>query len=216
MGRQEASFLVERTVDAVKLEASAGSVVLVKKYTLDLQDSAANLLDTTLDFLGNKVEFQLVSGDLDPGTKNVKLSQKAKINNWATQGDAGNSVLGAEDFVFNIGFKLPDDFGEPGAILVRNNHKAQFFLESITLEYSAADGAVGSKGTNRIEFPCYSWIYNTSYYTKDRVFFSNKVYLPDATPPGLKALREQDLETGRRKSLVDPSTELTMEEGALM
>lgn len=95
-----------------------------------------------------------------------KVSNKSSITNWATQEDVGDTILAAEDFLYRIKFTLPKDFGEPGAFFVRNNHRNEFFLVSLTLE-------LPDKRT--IAFPCNSWIYSTSNYTNDRVFFSNKV-----------------------------------------
>lgn len=43
-----------------------GTIVLTKKYVIDLSDTASSLVDNTLDLLGYKVDFQLVSVDLDP------------------------------------------------------------------------------------------------------------------------------------------------------
>ena len=79
------------------------------------------------------------------------------------------------------------EFGQPGAILIRNPHQAEFFLDSITLEWPS--------GT--VHFPCHSNIASSTLDPKPRVFFSNKVYMPHETPAGLKDLRQEELETLR-------------------
>ncbi|KAG6543658.1 hypothetical protein Mapa_014841 [Marchantia paleacea] len=165
-----------------------GTIVLTKKYVIDLSDTASSLVDNTLDLLGYKVDFQIVSVDLDPKSNGPKVSNKSSITNWATQDDVGDTILAAENFLYKIKFTLPKDFGEPGAFFVRNNHRNEFFLVSLTLE-------LPDKRT--IAFPCNSWIYSTSNYSRDRVFFGNKVYLPDQTPSGLRALRDMELEVLR-------------------
>lgn len=68
--------------------------------------------------------------------------------------------------MYVVTFRVPHDFGEIGAFFIRNNHRNEFYLLSLTLE---------NPDKSTIEFPCNSWVYNTSYYKNDRVFFSNKV-----------------------------------------
>ena len=50
-----------------------------------------------------------------------------------------------------------EKFGQPGAILIRNPHQAEFFLDSITLEWPS--------GT--VHFPCHS---NIASSTLDQLF----------------------------------------------
>eukprot|EP00253_Pinus_taeda_P024599 PITA_24599 len=102
----------------------------------------------------------------------------------------------SSDRHYEISFMWNSDLGVSGAFLVRNMHSRQFFLKSLTLDIP---------GQGKLLFKCNSWI--TPYGTSkiDRIFFSNKSYLPEETPEGLKKLREQDMVelrgngTGERK-----------------
>ncbi|BBN18325.1 protein MpLOX12 [Marchantia polymorpha subsp. ruderalis] len=175
-----------------------GTVLLSKKYLIDFADLSSNFVDNALDLMGRKVTFQLVSVDLDPQTNAPKVSTKYHIRHWALTDDIkpGDSVFAVDNYMYVVTFRVPHDFGEIGAFFIRNNHRNEFYLLSLTLE---------NPDKSTIEFPCNSWVYNTSYYKNDRVFFSNKMYLPDATPAGLKALRSRELQelqgdgTGMRK-----------------
>ncbi|XP_065863329.1 linoleate 9S-lipoxygenase 5-like isoform X2 [Euphorbia lathyris] len=75
--------------------------------------------------------------------------------------------------------------GEPGALMIRNHHHSQFYLKTVTLE--------DVPGHGRIHFVCNSWVYPTHRYNYDRVFFSNKTYLPCHTPEPLRIYREEEL-----------------------
>ncbi|XP_016175247.1 probable linoleate 9S-lipoxygenase 5 isoform X2 [Arachis ipaensis] len=82
-----------------------------------------------------------------------------------------------------------EEIGTPGAFLIRNNHHSEFYLKSLTLEDVPSHGV--------IHFPCNSWVYPASKYQNDRVFFSNKTYLPAETPISLLKYREEELENLR-------------------
>ncbi|BBN69249.1 lipoxygenase 1 [Prunus dulcis] len=61
----------------------------------------------------------------------------------------------------------------------------EFFLKTITLEDVPREG--------RVHFVCNSWVYPAEKYTKDRVFFVNKTFLPSETPLPLRKYREEEL-----------------------
>ncbi|CAM6126501.1 unnamed protein product [Calypogeia fissa] len=155
---------------------------LTNLVQLDVVDGQAAIEDQAADVLGQKIEIKLVSKDLDPKTNAPYVSEKSHLENWLTTGDFD---LVADDQEYPIKFSVPKDFGQPGAIIVRNNHPNEFYIKSLRLE--AEDKSV-------IEFLTYAWIYNAKKYAKDRVFFTNELHLPADTPPGLKAFREQELE----------------------
>ncbi|KAG6403514.1 hypothetical protein SASPL_135737 [Salvia splendens] len=84
---------------------------------------------------------------------------------------------------YEVEFKVEPDFGAPGAISVKNEHKHKFFLRNISLQ-----------GYNNIvHFECNSWLYPFHLTKQDRVFFPNTCYLPSQTPPALVELRKDEL-----------------------
>ncbi|KAJ4826150.1 hypothetical protein Tsubulata_050128 [Turnera subulata] len=50
-----------------------------------------------------------------------------------------------------------------------------------------------SDPAGRIHFVCNSWVYPAKHYKNDRIFFSNKPYLPEKTPEPLRKYREEEL-----------------------
>ncbi|KAG8648092.1 hypothetical protein MANES_09G147500v8 [Manihot esculenta] len=90
---------------------------------------------------------------------------------------------------FQISFDWEEEIGVPGAFTIRNDHHGEFFLKSLTLEHVPGHGS--------IHFDCHSWVYPAKFYQKDRVFFSNKTYLPYNTPVPLRKYREEELENLR-------------------
>ncbi|MBA0858247.1 hypothetical protein Goshw_023363 [Gossypium schwendimanii] len=116
-------------------------------------------------------------------SENPKLSKEAKIYwsiNPKTKG--GNKISHEVEFVVDA------NFGVPGAIIVTNKYKKEFYLESIV----AIEGLV--------HFACNSWVQPHGFHAHKRIFFSNKVYLPNDTPVGLKRLREKELKQLRGNS----------------
>uniref|UniRef100_A0A2N9FRU9 Lipoxygenase n=1 Tax=Fagus sylvatica TaxID=28930 RepID=A0A2N9FRU9_FAGSY len=86
---------------------------------------------------------------------------------------------------FKVTFDWDNEIGVPGAILIKNKHHSEFYLKSITLE--------DVPGQGQIHFVCNSWVYPADKYKKDRIFFSNKTYLPSETPTPLRKYREEEL-----------------------
>ncbi|XP_010025193.2 probable linoleate 9S-lipoxygenase 5 [Eucalyptus grandis] len=160
-----------------------GTVVLMKKYVLDFNDFNASVLDDIHELLGKKVSLRLVSavhGDPEKGLRG-KLGKPAYLEEWITT----ITPLTAGDSAFKVTFDWDEEVGVPGAIIVQNNHHSQFYLKTITLEDVPGEG--------RVHFVCNSWVYPANQYKKDRVFFSNKTYLPSQTPAPLVKYREEEL-----------------------
>ncbi|KAK1267009.1 putative linoleate 9S-lipoxygenase 5 [Acorus gramineus] len=160
-----------------------GSVVLMKKNVLDLNDFNASMIDSVAEFLGSGVALQLVSSVLpDPVNKNKgKVGASANLEQWVNL----FSPLAAGESKLKVHFEWDDHFGAPGAVIVKNNHSSEFFLKSITLSDVPHVG--------RVHFDCNSWVYPANKYKYDRIFFSNQTYLPSEMPPLLRPYREQEL-----------------------
>nr|XP_010917138.1 putative lipoxygenase 5 [Elaeis guineensis] len=151
-----------------------------KKKEEDLKEKIASQLDAFSDKIGRNVVLELVSTEIDPWTQKPKRSNKAVLRDWFEK----KNVKG-ERVVYTAEFMVDSSFGMPGAITVLNRHQKEFFLESIVVEGFAC---------GPVHFSCYSWVQPTKIHPSERVFFNNKPYLPAETPPGLKELRERELE----------------------
>ncbi|KAL5782577.1 hypothetical protein ACOSP7_007606 [Xanthoceras sorbifolium] len=166
-----------------------GKVVLMKKNVLDFNDIKASFLDRIHELFGNGVSLQLV-GAVHPGTDNEvkgKLGKVGYLEKWITK----ITPLTAGETLFSVTFDWDEDMDVPGAFIIRNHHHSQFYLKTVTLE--------DVPGHGRIHFVCNSWVYPTHRYKYDRVFFSNKTYLPCQTPEPLRRYREDELENLRGK-----------------
>ncbi|KAK3190024.1 hypothetical protein Dsin_029585 [Dipteronia sinensis] len=164
-----------------------GTLVLMKKNVLDFTDIKASFLDRIHELFGKGVSLQLVSAvhaDKDNGGK-AKLGKVAYLEKWIT----AITPFTAGETVFSITFEWDEAMGVPGALIVKNHHHSQFYLKTVTLEDVPRHG--------RIHFVCNSWVYPTHRYMYDRVFFSNKTYLPCQTPEPLRRYRDEELENLR-------------------
>ncbi|KAL6964783.1 Lox4p [Sarracenia purpurea var. burkii] len=170
-----------------KMMMIKGSVVLMKKNFLDINDVKASLADRFDEILGHKISLQLVSsvnGDPEKQFRG-KLGKPAYLEDWITK----ITPLTAADATFSINFEWKEEIGVPGALVVKNFHHNEFYLKTVTLEDVPCHG--------RIHFVCNSWVYPAEYYKKDRVFFSNQTYLPNETPAPLLYYRKEELLTLR-------------------
>uniref|UniRef100_A0A2P2KIK4 Putative linoleate 9S-lipoxygenase 5 n=1 Tax=Rhizophora mucronata TaxID=61149 RepID=A0A2P2KIK4_RHIMU len=160
-----------------------GKVVLMKKNVLDLTDIKASCLDRVHELLGKGVSIQLISfshPDRGNGLRS-NLGKVAFLEQWVTK----ITQLTAEETAFNVTFDGDEGTGVPWAFIIRNHHHSQFYLKTVTLE--------DVPGCGRVHFVCNSWVYPTHCYKYDRVFFSNKSYLPCQTPEPLRKYREEEL-----------------------
>ncbi|XP_059438696.1 linoleate 13S-lipoxygenase 3-1, chloroplastic-like [Corylus avellana] len=121
------------------------------------------------------VVLQLVSTEIDPRRMEPKMSKEA-ILDWSNK----KLATGDERSTYKVEFMVDSDFGVPGAITVVNKYQKEFFLESINIE-------------GVVQFVCNSWVQAEKVNANKRIFFSNKAYLPQETPVGLKELREEEL-----------------------
>ncbi|XP_022742693.1 probable linoleate 9S-lipoxygenase 5 [Durio zibethinus] len=170
-----------------------GTVVLVKNNVFGFNTIHTTVADSVFELIGKGVTLQLVSADnADPANENGgKLGKLESLENW----NLTCTPLACGDSLYKVSFEWDEEIGTPGAIILRNNHAAEFFLKTITLE--------DVPGAGRIHFLCNSWVYPDRKYKKPRVFFSNKTYLPHVTPAPLLKYREEELKVlrgdGKRK-----------------
>nr|AHX56188.1 lipoxygenase [Diospyros kaki] len=156
-----------------------GTVVLRKT-----NDFGALILDRVHEFFGRGVSLQLISavhGDPDNGNRG-KLGKAVHLERSIT---TITSVLSAVEAAFNITFDWDEAMGFPGAFIIRNHRHSQFYLKTVTLE--------DIPGHGQLLFICNSWVYPAHRYNYDRIFFSNKTFLPCNTPEPLRYYREQEL-----------------------
>nr|XP_043623195.1 probable linoleate 9S-lipoxygenase 5 [Erigeron canadensis] len=160
-----------------------GTVVLMKKNFLDLNDFGASFVDRVYDFFGKRVSIQLISSThCDPSNgMNGKVGKEAYIEDWVTK----KTPMAAGEANFSVTFDWKESMGMPGALMIKNHHHSQFYLKTVTLENVPGHGA--------IHFVCNSWVYPTYRYNYNRIFFANKSYLPSSTPEPLRHYREQEL-----------------------
>uniref|UniRef100_A0A0C9S647 Lipoxygenase n=1 Tax=Wollemia nobilis TaxID=56998 RepID=A0A0C9S647_9CONI len=157
-----------------------GEVILQKVSLLNFTDYSATIVDEASELRGKRVYLQLVSGDkIDPETGSGKTASEPTYLEWKPW---DGPVAG--DTHYPIKFKWNASLGFPGAFLIKNMHAREFFLKSLTLFIP---------GQGDVRFHCNSWIAPSRDEKKDRVFFSNKSFLPEQTPVGLRILRELDL-----------------------
>ncbi|XP_027931237.1 linoleate 13S-lipoxygenase 2-1, chloroplastic-like [Vigna unguiculata] len=163
--------------------------------------------------IGKTLVFELLSNDLD---------SKTKLEKKTIKGDAEKSNEENDEVQYEATFKLGEDFGKVGAVLVENEQSKEMFLKSIVL-----DGFPHGP----LHVTCDSWLQPKDHVK--RVFFIDKSYLPSQTPSGLRRLREEALKQlrgngeGERKSsdriydydvyndLADPDSNLNLKRPVL-
>ncbi|EPS66745.1 lipoxygenase, partial [Genlisea aurea] len=169
-----------------------GRVVVMKKGLVDVTDGPGGLLYSRYyKFLRRGVSLRFISsthGDPENDSKG-KVSREAYLEDWILKFP---SLAPQSETTLDISVEWDEEsMGVPGAFIVKNLHHEQFFLKTVTLD--------DVPGVGHLHFVCNSWIYPAHRYQYDRIFFSNKTYLPDDTPPPLKWYREEELSILRGK-----------------
>ncbi|XP_058071083.1 linoleate 13S-lipoxygenase 2-1, chloroplastic-like [Magnolia sinica] len=144
--------------------------------TLKLTDSGLKDNKDITDVLTKTLQLELVSSELDPKTGSEKKPIES-IKGSASKHD--------NELKYEAQFKMPGSFGEVGAVLVLNKHEKEMFLEDIVITGFAS---------GPITVTCKSWVQGKNDHLGQRIFFTNKSYLPSQTPSGLKRMREKELE----------------------
>ncbi|XVE66008.1 hypothetical protein DITRI_Ditri08aG0047100 [Diplodiscus trichospermus] len=184
--KSKAKGMLEESKEKKKIK---GTVVLMKKNVLDMNDLKASFLDWVHELLGKGVSLQLISADhANPANElRGKLGKPAYLEKWIST----VTPLTAGETTFYVTFEWDESIGFPGAFIIKNHHHSQFYLRTVTLD--------DVPGHGRVHFVCNSWVYPAHRYKYDRVFFSNKTYLPCQTPEPLRKYREEELENLRGK-----------------
>ncbi|KAJ4724168.1 Lipoxygenase [Melia azedarach] len=139
--------------------------------------STISVDDEIQDLFGQSLELELVSAELDPKTGSEKSTVKGSARRKLATDQNGHIVYEAE-------FKVPEGFGEVGAILVQNEQIREMYLNDIVLS-GLRNGPV--------TITCGSWIQSKNTVKDKRIFFTDKSYLPSQIPYGLKRLRVEEL-----------------------
>ncbi|XP_022874513.1 linoleate 13S-lipoxygenase 2-1, chloroplastic-like [Olea europaea var. sylvestris] len=175
---------VRSTIKAVKTLTKKSTTTDVKAV-ITVQQTVGGVLthlglsgglDFIVDVLGRTLLIELIAAEVDPDIGSKKPTIKAYAHR-AGKKDNEN--------YYKTNFKIPDDFGEVGAISVENEHHKEMFVKNIVI-----DGVSGHSTT----FTCNSWIHSKFDNKQPRIFFVDKSYLPTETPSGLKSYRKKELE----------------------
>ena len=94
-----------------------------------------------------------------------RVGKPAYLEDWITT----ITPLTAGDSAFEVNFDWDEKIGVPGAFIIRNEHRFEFYLKTLTLHNVPDHG--------RLHFVCNSWVYPTDKYKTDRIFFANKVLI---------------------------------------
>ncbi|XP_050205012.1 linoleate 9S-lipoxygenase 6-like [Mercurialis annua] len=141
---------------------------------------------------GKSASIQIYSStEIDPSTGKGKLSEKVYLKHAKSKKHDGIKIT-----TYQTKLRIEQNFGIPGALLVTNKHKHEFFLESAALEF---------KDRQTIHFHCRSWVYPVQMTKSARLFFSTTCYLPKETPNALVELRKLELESLRGDGIKERS-----------
>lgn len=104
------------------------------------------------------------------------------IENWTEANSSTSSHIAATNSSkYEVKFKVKKEFGEPGALVVKNFHRNEFLLKEV---------AVQLPNHAWVHFVCNSCVYNVANYATDRHFFTNNVSARlHAMPPLLRHRR---------------------------
>ncbi|KAJ4724171.1 Lipoxygenase [Melia azedarach] len=183
-------FSPSKSIKAVATSAEKSIKVKAVVTVKPTVGTVLSIVDDIEDMFGKSIVLELVSSELDPKTGLEKPKIKGHAHKAETEKDG--------DVKYESELEIPSGFGEVGAVFVENEHHKEMYLKDIVL-----DGFPSGP----VNLTCNSWLHSKHDSKQKRVFFTNKSYLPTATPNGLKRLRAEGLATlrgngqGERKTL---------------
>lgn len=158
----------------VELKAT---IVLCRKefFVMPVEVEGMQHWDLEDEQSGKKVYLQLISNSVDPSKGKGMRTSEVVITNWTEANSSTSSHIASTNLSkYEVNFKVKLEFGEPGALVVKNFHRNEFLLKEITVELP---------NHASVHFVCDSCVYNVGNYAADRVFFTNKVGLfPPVAP----------------------------------
>ncbi|CAN0924598.1 Linoleate 13S-lipoxygenase 2-1, chloroplastic [Linum grandiflorum] len=179
--------------EAIQVKA----VVTVKQPTEMLSKIGIGIKDIST-FFGKTFQLQVVSTQLDSETGLEQPSVKARAKKISEN---------EEEIKYEAKFKISDQLGEVGGVVVVNEHPYEMFVKNIVL-HGFVNGPV--------RIFCDSWVHINSQNSLKRMFFTTKLpnsdlrfsdtllaiwhavapeqlYLPSETPGGLTRYRKEEL-----------------------
>lgn len=153
-------------------------VTIKKKMKENFGEMVEDQWESLLNGVGQGIQIQLVSDQIDPVTNSGKSAQ-TYVRGWLPKPSNVPYIV-----EYTADFTVPGDFGSPGAVLITNHHGKEFYLLEIIL-HGFAGGPVF--------FPANTWIHSRNVNRESRIIFKNQAYLPSQTPAGIKDLRREDL-----------------------
>ncbi|KAL0385385.1 UNVERIFIED_CONTAM: Lipoxygenase 6, chloroplastic [Sesamum radiatum] len=153
-------------------------ITIRKKMKERLSEKIEDQWESFINGIGRGILIQLISEDIDPVTKSGK-SVESFVRGWLPKLSNNPHVV-----EYGADLTVPQDFGQPGAILVTNFHDKEFFMMEVVV-HGFSQGP--------IFFWADTWIHSRKDNPESRIIFKNQAYLPSQTPPGIKDLRREDL-----------------------
>ncbi|KAI8528010.1 hypothetical protein RHMOL_Rhmol12G0118400 [Rhododendron molle] len=153
-------------------------ITIRKKMKEKINDKIEDQWEWFVNGIGQGILIQLISEEIDPVTKSGK-SIESYVRGWLPKPLSHPYLV-----TYTANFRVPSDFGCPGAILITNFHRKEFHLMEI---------AVHGFKQGSLFFPADTWIHPRNDNPESRIIFTNRTYLPSQTPPGIKDLRREDL-----------------------
>ncbi|OIW18006.1 hypothetical protein TanjilG_07590 [Lupinus angustifolius] len=165
------------TSDSNEIEVKA-MITIRKKMKEKLIDKIEDQWEYFINGVGQGIQIQLISHQIDPVTNSGK-SVQSNVRGWIPKPSSVSYIV-----EYDANFTVPSDFGYPCAILITNLHAKEFYLLEIVIH--------GFNG-EPIFFPANTWIHSHNDNHESRIIFCNQAYLPSQTPAGIKDLRREEL-----------------------
>ncbi|KAL2547182.1 Lipoxygenase 6 [Forsythia ovata] len=179
--------MIEKANEALAVSRNGGIhvravITIRKKMKEKIIDKFEDNWESFINGIGKGILIQLISQDIDLDTHSGK-SAESHVRGWLPKPTNNPYIV-----EYGADFKVPQDFGSPGAILITNFHENEFFLKEIVV-HGFVEGP--------IFFLADTWIHSRKHNPESRIIFRNQACLPSQTPPGIKDLRLEDLKSIR-------------------